>query len=69
MGGSRWIQRMRKPLHGQRKQKLTLTISPEGVQLLEVQAQLLGISKSEILERVARNQAFSAPEQQYSIFS
>ncbi|NEU76963.1 ribbon-helix-helix protein, CopG family [Hassallia byssoidea VB512170] len=55
---------MRKPLHGQRKQKLTLTISPEGVELLEAQAKMLGISKSEILERVARNQVSSPSEQQ-----
>ncbi|WP_442937367.1 ribbon-helix-helix domain-containing protein [Nostoc sp.] len=55
---------MRKPLHGQRKQSLNLSVSPEAVELLEEKANLLGISKSEIIERIARNQVSSAPEQQ-----
>ncbi|WP_354666128.1 ribbon-helix-helix domain-containing protein [Nostoc sp. GT001] len=55
---------MRKPLHGQRKQNLNLSVSPEAVALLEEKANLLGISKSEIIERIARNQVSSAPEQQ-----
>nr|MCM0589312.1 ribbon-helix-helix domain-containing protein [Gloeotrichia echinulata DEX184] len=55
---------MRKPLHGQRKQNLNLSVSPEAVELLEEKAKVLGISKSEIIERVARNQVSSGPEQQ-----
>ncbi|WP_369694384.1 ribbon-helix-helix protein, CopG family [Nostoc commune] len=34
------------------------------MELLEEKAKILGISKSEIIERVARNQVSSAPEQQ-----
>ncbi|WP_096538506.1 ribbon-helix-helix domain-containing protein [Nostoc linckia] len=55
---------MRKPLHGQRKRNLNLSVSPEAVELLEEKANLLGISKSEIIERIARDQVSSAPEQQ-----
>ncbi len=55
---------MRKPLHGQRKKDLTLTLTPDGVEMLEAKAKTLGISKSELIERIARNQASSAPERQ-----
>ncbi|WP_083862878.1 ribbon-helix-helix domain-containing protein [Calothrix sp. PCC 7507] len=55
---------MRKPLHGQRKKDLTLTLSPEGVEKLEAKAKALGVSKSELVEQLARDQVSSVAEQQ-----
>ncbi|WP_442940661.1 ribbon-helix-helix domain-containing protein [Nostoc sp.] len=55
---------MRKPLHGQRKKDLTLTLSPEGVEKLEAKAKALGVSKSELVEQMARDQISSLTEQE-----
>ncbi|WP_416212622.1 CopG family transcriptional regulator [Nostoc sp. DedQUE04] len=55
---------MRKPLHGQRKKDLTLTLSPEGVEKLESKAKALGVSKSELVEQMARDQISSLTEQE-----
>ncbi|WP_225895982.1 CopG family transcriptional regulator [Dendronalium phyllosphericum] len=55
---------MRKPLHGQRKKDLTLTLTPEGVEMLDAKAKALGISKSEMIERIAREQVSSPLEHQ-----
>ncbi|OUL34091.1 hypothetical protein BV375_05275 [Nostoc sp. 106C] len=55
---------MRKPLHGQRKKDLTLTLSPEGLEKLEAKAKALGVSKSELIEQIARDQISSVSEQQ-----
>ncbi|WP_144416009.1 ribbon-helix-helix protein, CopG family [Calothrix sp. 336/3] len=56
---------MRKPLHGQRKKDLTLSITPEGFDLLDAKAKAMGISKSELVERIARDKVSSASEQQF----
>ncbi|MBH8577001.1 CopG family transcriptional regulator [Nostocaceae cyanobacterium CENA369] len=61
---SAWVQLMRKPLHGQRKKDLTLTLTPEGVEMLDAKAKALGISKSEMIERIAREQVSSPLEHQ-----
>ncbi|WP_425525999.1 CopG family transcriptional regulator [Halotia branconii] len=55
---------MRKPLHGQRKKDLTLTLTPEGVEMLDAKAKAMGLSKSEMIERIAREQASSPLENQ-----
>ncbi|MEH2261018.1 MAG: CopG family transcriptional regulator [Nostoc sp.] len=56
---------MRKPMHGQKKKDLTLTLTPEGVERLDAKAKALGLSKSELIEQIARDQVSSAvPEQQ-----
>ncbi|MBE9210223.1 CopG family transcriptional regulator [Nostoc sp. LEGE 06077] len=55
---------MRKPLHGQRKKDLTLTLTPEGVEMLDAKAKAMGISKSEMIERIAREQVSSPQEYQ-----
>ena len=47
-----------------KEKDLTLTLTPDGVEMLEAKAKTLGISKSELIERIARNQASSAPERQ-----
>ncbi|WP_414573354.1 ribbon-helix-helix domain-containing protein [Nostoc sp. CCY 9925] len=55
---------MRKPLHGQKKKDLTLTLTPDGVEKLEAKAKALGLSKSELIEQIARDQVSSPLEQQ-----
>ncbi|WP_414530971.1 ribbon-helix-helix domain-containing protein [Nodularia chucula] len=54
----------RKATHGQRKENITLTLTPEGVELLEVKAKTMGISKSEFIERIARNLISENQEEQ-----
>ncbi|WP_416289305.1 ribbon-helix-helix domain-containing protein [Nostoc sp. UHCC 0251] len=55
---------MRKPLHGERKKNVMFTLTPEGMQMLDEKAKAIGISKSELIEQIARNQVSSAPDQQ-----
>ncbi|MBD2773183.1 ribbon-helix-helix protein, CopG family [Iningainema sp. BLCCT55] len=40
------------------------TLTPEGTELLEAKANSLGISKSELIERIARNQVSSDSNRQ-----
>jgi dsDNA-specific endonuclease/ATPase MutS2 len=54
----------RKAIHGQRKANITLTITPEAAELLEEKAKALKISKSEFVERIARNLISESQEEQ-----
>lgn len=58
------VERMRKPIHGQKKKDLTLTLTPDGIAKLEAKAQALNLSKSELVERMAKEDFSSVPEQQ-----
>lgn len=51
-------------IHGQKKKDVTVTLTPEGIQKLDLRAKALGISRSELIERMARNHASLTPEQQ-----
>ena len=57
-------RKTRNAVHGQTKKDFTLTLTPEGVEMLDARAKALGISRSELIELVARNQVSSAPERQ-----
>ncbi|WP_420485278.1 ribbon-helix-helix protein, CopG family [Iningainema tapete] len=54
----------RKSIHGVRKRNVMFTLTPEGTELLEAKANSLGISKSELIERIARNQVSSDSNRQ-----
>ncbi|AUB41307.1 Ribbon-helix-helix protein, CopG [Nostoc flagelliforme CCNUN1] len=41
-----------------------MTLSPEGVEKLEAKAKALGVSKSELVEQMARDQMSSLAEQE-----
>ncbi|NJL65346.1 MAG: CopG family transcriptional regulator, partial [Methylacidiphilales bacterium] len=45
-------------VHGQKKKDVTVTLTPEGVEILDARAEALGISRSELIERMARSQKF-----------
>ncbi|NJR19978.1 MAG: CopG family transcriptional regulator [Calothrix sp. CSU_2_0] len=46
-------------VHGQKKKDVTVTLTPEGVEILDARAEALGISRSELIERMARSQKSS----------
>ncbi|WP_096598992.1 ribbon-helix-helix domain-containing protein [Calothrix sp. NIES-2100] len=48
--------------HGMKKKDVTVTLTPEGVELLDSKASILGISRSELIERIARGQVTSISE-------
>ncbi|PSB47294.1 hypothetical protein C7B80_10190 [Cyanosarcina cf. burmensis CCALA 770] len=54
----------RKAIHGQRKKDVTVTLTPESIQALDVRAKALGMSRSELIEQIARTPLFFAPEHQ-----
>lgn len=41
-----------------------MTLTPEGVEMLDSRAQALGISRSELIEQIARNQISTNQEHQ-----
>ncbi|MDZ8096704.1 MULTISPECIES: ribbon-helix-helix protein, CopG family [unclassified Nostoc] len=49
-------------VHGMKKKDVTVTLTPEGVEMLDIKANLLGISRSELIERIARGQVTSDSE-------
>lgn len=51
-------------IHGQKKKDVTVSLTPEGVEKLDLRAKALGISRSELIERMARNHVSLTPEQQ-----
>ncbi|UYD35653.1 ribbon-helix-helix domain-containing protein [Tolypothrix sp. PCC 7601] len=51
-------------VHGMKKKDVTVTLTPAGVEMLDQKAQLLGISRSELIERIAREQVLSTSEAQ-----
>ncbi|MEM7712035.1 MAG: ribbon-helix-helix protein, CopG family [Cyanobacteria bacterium P01_A01_bin.68] len=55
---------MRKSIHGQRKRGLRLSVTPDAIEMLDAKAEVLGISKSELVERIARSKVSSETEVQ-----
>ncbi|MDJ0675503.1 MAG: CopG family transcriptional regulator [Calothrix sp. MO_167.B42] len=52
-------RRTKTAVHGQKKKDVTVTLTPESVQMLDAKAETLGISRSELIERMARSQKSS----------
>ncbi|MGD1914114.1 MAG: ribbon-helix-helix domain-containing protein [Rivularia sp. (in: cyanobacteria)] len=55
---------MRKSIHGQRKRNVNFTMTPDAIEMLDAKAETLGVSKSELIERIARDQISSETEVQ-----
>ncbi|MBD2415870.1 hypothetical protein FACHB389_29330 [Nostoc calcicola FACHB-389] len=49
-------------LYGQNKKDFTITLTPEGAEILDSRAKALGISRSELIERIARTHLLSPLE-------
>jgi metal-responsive CopG/Arc/MetJ family transcriptional regulator len=51
-------------IHGQKKKDFTVTLTPQAAQMLDARANALKMSRSEMVEQIARNQISTQLEEQ-----
>ena len=60
-------RRTKTAAHGQKKKDFTVTLTPEGVDILDSKAEVLGISRSELIEQLARGLTRDIPPEEAAL--